>query len=371
MTNVTRSAGRPAVLLVDLSWDVAALLAADLLRRGWTVHVATEGLRRAARSLPLASVSFVEFRRGATATELLADCPVEQVDVVVGCTEQAVLPLLASGAELPVPVVPRAGADAAALLDDRPALLDTCASLGVAVPESRPAIDADHAVALVKEFGLPVVVKGSRGYGGAAVFICNTAGEVGAAARQIVADGAGDIAVQRYYPGEVVIAGCVARDGVVGPVSCGRALRRFPLSNGPATEVESMSNPQMEAAMRTVAARLEWTGPLGFDFVADDDGSYLLMDVNPRLWGATWGAERAGLGVLDAVDAVLRDEPMRAPAGRMGVRTRIFPKYVDTGGAAGLTLGQRTAGLRDAPWLHRRLVARELAALFARRVVRR
>jgi predicted ATP-grasp superfamily ATP-dependent carboligase len=76
-----------------------------------------------------------------------------------------------------------------------------------------------------------------------------------------------------------------------------RRTRQFPMDFGRSSSyVETNTQPEVEQSARRLIAQLKYTGLIEVEFKRDPrDGSYKLLDINPRVWGWHTLGQRAGV----------------------------------------------------------------------------
>ncbi len=190
---------------------------------------------------------------------------------------------------------------------------------GVAVPEASTELTTGR---------FPVVVKGRLGAGGVWVRVVHDEAELQAAVSDLGGEAAG-LYLERYHHNETGLGTAgVARDGEV--LVCG-AFERLPSPDeplAPAVEIRAFVHPQAIAATEKLIGALGYTGIFCLNFVPDDDGSPLLIDVNLRAFGAWATLDELGVPVLDtyldligagpAAPPMRLDEDRWAPVARIG-----------------------------------------------------
>jgi hypothetical protein len=159
----------------------------------------------------------------------------------------------------------------------------------------------------------PVVVKGRLGAGGMFVRIVDDEDALSAAVADFRADGV-EPYLERYHPhvNGLGTAG-VSRDGTV--LVCG-AFERLtspdqPLQ--PAVAIRAYDDQAAIAASERLVEALGYTGIFCFNFVPDDDGSPLLIDVNLRVFGAWVTLDELGVPILDTYLELLGAGPPARP----------------------------------------------------------
>lgn len=160
----------------------------------------------------------------------------------------------------------------------------------VAVPHTSTELTADR---------FPVVVKGSLGAGGMSVRVAADEAELAEAVRAVAADG-DRVYLERYHPGGTLGTCGVAREGTVLVQG---AYERTPSPSdplGPPVSIRLIDDAEALAASERLIGALGYTGIWCLNFVRDDDGSPLLIDVNVRAFGSWLSIDDAGVPILDS-----------------------------------------------------------------------
>jgi predicted ATP-grasp superfamily ATP-dependent carboligase len=143
--------------------------------------------------------------------------------------------------------------------------------------------------------------------------------------------GADRIMVQELIPGDgsaqFSYAAIWDRGAPVGSLVARRA-RQYPIDFGvTSTYVETIASPEIEAAAGRFLSSLNYSGLVEIEFKFDTrDGSYKMLDVNPRVW--TWIA----LGAAAGIDFPLMQwrlatgEQVAPAAARLGVTWRYLSR---------------------------------------------
>jgi D-aspartate ligase len=180
--------------------------------------------------------------------------------------------------------------------------LEAARSAGVPVPRTAYPASAEEARAAAGELGYPVLVKPSSTEGfkrrfGRQAFRCETGGQVGVA----FADAEPfEPMVQEVVPGgdeELFTLGSyLAADGEALGLFCGRKLRQTPPGVGTCRVGEAVWVEEVVEQGLEVLRALEHKGLSQVEFKRDRrDGSFKLMEVNPRLW--QWHGLASACGV--------------------------------------------------------------------------
>ena len=201
-------------------------------------------------------------------------------------------------------------------------------SSGVAVPDERDIRGEDDVVVGVATLGLPVVVKGIRGRGGAATCIAGSLSEAIEAARALKASGV-DCFLQRYVDGPTVLVGGVFAEGSAVRLYAGEKVEQYPPRTGPGSRLRSVRDPSLIEAALVAMRALRVTGIASADFVRDAGGRYLFLELNARPWGSMAAATAAEVDLFTPLGALVRGErPTPYLRFREGVECTVFPLSV-------------------------------------------
>ena len=248
-----------------------------------------------------------------------------------------------------------------ALVLDKHAVVEHMAARGLATPRH---VD----VAAAGELGLPVVIKGATGSGGRMVHVADTRAELAAALEKARVAGGRWIA-QEYIAGPTFLFGGVFDRGRPLRIYAAEKLELHPARTGGAIRVRSRRDPDLVAAGLAAMRELAWTGFASADFMRGADGRYLLLEINPRLWGSLAGALAAGVDLFAPFCELLAGETPRADlAFADGVECLIFPRYLNARAHRTLA-GLRRAwadlrGEQGRDWRDPRFVAHVLHRLY-------
>jgi hypothetical protein len=178
-------------------------------------------------------------------------------------------------------------------------------SAQVAVPHTSTVLTTDR---------FPVVVKGSLGAGGMSVRVAADDAELAEAVRAVSSDG-DRVYLERYHPGGTLGTCGVAR---AGEVLVQGAYERTPSPSdplGPPVSIRLIHDAEALAASERLIAAIGYTGIWCLNFVRDDDGRPLLIDVNVRAFGSWLSIDDAGVPILDSyLDLVGVGRPVPQPS---------------------------------------------------------
>jgi predicted ATP-grasp superfamily ATP-dependent carboligase len=325
------------VLVTDGEQRSALAAVRSLGRAGVRVAVAGQhpclaGISRWC-AVRIACPSAADDRRGFVARVSRA-AEKHDVRLIIPASDASVLALSEERARLPAGcALPLPEHEAVVRAMDRLALLQLASSLGVAFPRTWQA--------QAKDVPLPAVVKARRGvfddkgaWQRLAPVIVRTSEELSGAWSQFSARGM-DPMIQEYVPGEGWGLFALCDRGKPLAAFAHRRIREKPPDGGVSVVRESIAVEEgpAEQALALLKA-LQWTGLAMVEFRRDvrqaaHDGSFKLMEINPRIWGSVQLAIDCGVDFPRLLYEwmVLGREPARPPAGRRasyraGVRSR-------------------------------------------------
>jgi predicted ATP-grasp superfamily ATP-dependent carboligase len=235
------------------------------------------------------------------------------------------------------------------IITNKSAFIRTVQCYSVRVPHT---VDVTRRTDLAKYAAstqFPVILKCDRTYGGKGVAIAWHRDELTLAHRNAQAGRLLRSMLRRPSPkvlfdcmasltitAQQFIDGCPANQAVVcwnGEVLAAvtvKAIKTNPSPTGPATVVELIAHPGIDAAVQTVVRNLGLSGFCGFDFVIESSSNEAFMlELNPR---ATDTSNIACSGVPTLADAVFRAISRRQPpdvgprGGPDGAIIAFFPK---------------------------------------------
>jgi predicted ATP-grasp superfamily ATP-dependent carboligase len=323
------------VLVLDASARQALAAVRSLGRRGH--DVGTAGYR----PIELAGLSRYAARyhelpdpRGAAepfARALVETIESHSYDVVIASDEATLARFRADSPT--APTYPKID-DSWVRLTDKVTLAELCTEAHVAYPRTlSPASEADDPAA-VSSVGTPVVVKPVRsaeaGVGGVAMHVGATitsdAAEALAAVISLRELGLPPI-VQQHIPRKDKVNLTVFRRGGQSEMRfVYRVIRDVPLTGGIAMATQTIDphggvGAAAIDALERVLDTAGYEGVANGEFVVDESGELVLIEVNPRLWGSTWFAERLGQRVVErGIRHALQLEPLPSVAYPVGRR---------------------------------------------------
>lgn len=209
-------------------------------------------------------------------------------------------------------------------LNDKGEVAARAARLGIPCPATFFPDGPDAAAAMAGRLPYPVLVKPRSSSGGRGIRMAENPGSFLEAYGAVHARYPDPIVQERLPPGGTALGVAVLMNSESQPRAtlAYRRLREYPVSGGPGTLRESVSDDRLcETACRLLAS-MGWTGPAMVEFKVDPrDGEPKLLEVNPRFWGSLHHGTACGVDfpVLLYRMALAGDiEPVpAAPAGIM------------------------------------------------------
>lgn len=350
----------------------------SLGRRGWRVIAADEdrwspGFRSRYTAERVVYPPPQKQDSASVARSLGRICRDRGVDLLIPVTDQLIMPLarLRDEGELQVPVALPTTASLE-LARDKGRTLELARDLGVPVPTTCLASNAEEALAAASTVGWPVVVKPSTSRHARAdgtiealtvSYAANEAELLAAVAASPV-----PVLLQRYHRGVGYGVELLLNSGTPIAAFQHRRLREMPVSGGASALRESVAlDPAMYRHAATLLAALDWSGLAMVEFKVGGEGA-MLMEINGRIWGSMPLAVHAGmdfpwrLARLWAGDARPSHEPDSTY--RVGVRSRNLELDIMWMGA--VALGRRHYAALD--WPSRSLALKAGLQLFDPRI---
>lgn len=217
-------------------------------------------------------------------------------------------------------------------------------------------VDVPAATLDLQATAFPVVVKGRLGAGGMFVRIVPDQAALDAAAADFRREGVEPF-LETFHPhGNGLGTAGVARDGEL--LVCGSFERLTapdqPLQ--PAVAIRAFHDQAAEEATARLVAALGYTGIVCLNFVPDEAGRPLLIDVNLRVFGSWVTLDELGIPVLDAYLELLGAGPAAPPAAVDPARWRGVAR-IGVGTEGSLRQAARTTGgTARLVWSRRRLL---------------
>ncbi len=104
-----------------------------------------------------------------------------------------------------------------------------------------------------------------------------------------------DLIIQDQVVGEPYGFFCLYQNGELKRAICQRRIREYPYTGGHATSAESIDDEVMMDLGKRVFDKLNWHGVGMAEYKRSEDGTYSLIELNPKFWTALELHIRAGM----------------------------------------------------------------------------
>jgi hypothetical protein len=214
----------------------------------------------------------------------------------------------------PAPIYPPTEAWQREVVLDRRLLYRRAQSAGLSIPPSLPLAaraDLDEAG---RRFGFPLVIRGTGGFGGNQVRIVRSGDEAALALEQICKVSPGQPFAQAFVRGGRCLFGGVFRRGEMIRSFSHRTLETNPAVTGPAIRIRPIHEPRLTAHGEAIFRELQWSGIAFAEFIQDEAGEFVLMEINVRPWGSLEIAEMSGAQISRTFGDMLLGRSVAAQA---------------------------------------------------------
>lgn len=218
-------------------------------------------------------------------------------------------------------------------VQDKAALGELCERIGVAYPTTERIENVDDLPGIFERLGAPVFVKSAQSavafsdlvpFQRGAVF-AETVVQAQDAAARLLENRLPVIAQARIAHAGKLNAVVLRHDGRSELRYAHRVLIEHPRSGGIGITLETIDPSRGDGAeaigiLEAICEQVGFEGIVQAEFYRGHDGKLYVVDVNPRLWGSIWFAERMGLRVVErcirAALGLTRLEKFSYPVGR-------------------------------------------------------
>ena len=325
-----RSRGR--VLVVGDDMRIFLAVARSLGRAGYTVHAAPFNWRAPAlKSRYISKAHFLTRYSDdpqAWLAEIQAVVVQNDLQLVIPCCDRAILPLDRHRAELGPAIIALPGEKAMETLFDKASTKALAETLEIPVSPGEQLTSGQSASGLVARYGLPVVVKPKRSYSfdrltsWGRVHIAETLEQLGAVLASL--QNPELYLVEEYFKGGVGVGVSVlSRQGKIIQAFQHRRLREG-WGGSSSYRISEDCDPALLAAAVKVCAAMCIDGVCMFEFRRNPaDGTWILLEVNARLWGSLPLPVGIGVDFPRALCELLLARPLSLPVlYRAGIRSR-------------------------------------------------
>lgn len=316
------------VVLIDPGYPQTIYLADELAKSGFFVHLVTKkhnakilkGWVFCSQESDFQSESFVRL------IELLLNDP-EVVRVIPLCEESILACSKLNGIDYSK-IFPVFDQKLLTLINSKHAMAKFAASIGVLVPEFIEVDNSEDSLLAARNFGYPVVLKGSGGAGGSQVAFCNSDKELTASFLRLSEFGP---VVQRFVSGQVWLANGYFINGVPVRIQIAEVLEQYPEKIGIATRLRNKKPQKLHESFLRLFRELRWNGFASTDFICGSDGEFYFMEVNPRPWASITAAIAAGTKIFDPLCCELLGKKIEVDLdNRDSWESYVFPAYLNS-----------------------------------------
>lgn len=229
---------------------------------------------------------------------------------------------------------------------------ERAARAGIAVPPWMPVGSLLDLESAITRFGYPLVLRGTSGCGGNQVQVVSNVRQAAEALEALKRISPGEPFAQAFVRGRRHLVGGFFSDGEAICLFSQEMIEAHPPVTGPSVRARAHFDETLLRATRALFADMRWSGLAAADFIRDEAGQFILLEMNPRPWGSIELAERSGVPVCRAFAESLAGRSVTPPPrNRKGVSDVILEGFLvarrPRGGGIGATL--RTLSLRE--WL--------------------
>jgi predicted ATP-grasp superfamily ATP-dependent carboligase len=347
------------VLVVDAGERSAVAACESLARAGYRVGAASSQRRAPAEWSRFSSQRFPlpnpRHDAGRFAARLAEICGENDYATLLACSEGSLWAI--SNNREPFDGVIELGLPSVDVVDrctDKIELIERAESAGLSAPPTSVCASREEALAAAARIGFPLVLKPQR-----TVFEAEE--EARHLASSVIADAAEFEArlsetglpclLQSREFGPVVSFGGVFAAGHMLAIAYSRYLRTWPPQAGPVSFSESIEPlPALVDSVTRLVDGLGWQGIFELELIARDDGSYAVIDFNPRIYGSLALAVKAGA----PIPAVWCDWLLKGVETRCEARPGVNYRWEDAELRNALTLARAGHPLRAASILRPR-----------------
>jgi len=222
--------------------------------------------------------------------------------------------------------------DAFAVARDKRRTLALGADLGIPVPRDhtqavRAADRAGRPADALDGVDFPLFLKASVETGRADTAVVTAPGEFWERYDWLHRASGTDVLVQEYVDGNAHTYACglLLVDGAVELLASHEETRSVPRRGGSGTRLRLFRQPRLEALSIQLLQELDWTGVALVEFTRRRDGTYVLMEINPKFWASYALASQCGYRFASTMVARALDKTP-VPRGRPEqYGERVFP----------------------------------------------
>lgn len=179
-------------------------------------------------------------------------------------------------------------------------MLEQARQAGLIVPRSEIIQSADRGLAIARQWGYPVMLKGDGGAAGSQVSRCNDPTALIKAFERL--SELSVVSIQEWLDGEIWAAGGYFEMGSLRRLHIYQKLPlNGSLSTAPSEKIRHQTLPQAKEDLERLGKHLNWNGYGQIDYIGRRSGELVFLEFNPRVWGSITAADAAGGDMLVAL----------------------------------------------------------------------
>lgn len=210
---------------------------------------------------------------------------------------------------------------------DKSFLMQYATEHGIPSPLTYFPSSPDEVLLMKDEIRYPVAIKPSRQEGGIGITYVDEPDDLAVSFKKIF-DLHGPAIIQEKIPisEKYTVGLLVDKESKVRRACVLKEIRNYPNPVGPACCVETVDRPDILKRCIGLVESLHFYGIADIDVVIDGrDGSFRILEINPRFWGSLQGAINAGVDFPYLLYLLARGEEIEKDLHyTLGVRTRIL-----------------------------------------------
>jgi predicted ATP-grasp superfamily ATP-dependent carboligase len=171
-------------------------------------------------------------------------------------------------------------------------------NIGIPIPKTVIIKDKDDILKVSETMNYPCVIKKTNFYEGGVIY-CNNKSELKESLNRLInkmKTGASYPIIQEYIEGPGTGFYGIFKNGKCINFFMHERIREYPTTGGASTFAKSIYSKNLKSLGIKLLESLEWNGVAMVEFKKDiKDGSYKLMEINPKFWGSLELSYKAGI----------------------------------------------------------------------------
>jgi predicted ATP-grasp superfamily ATP-dependent carboligase len=218
---------------------------------------------------------------------------------------------------------------ALAMTVDKRRTLELASELGIDTPDDYTAAAAsadERRPEAVRDLPYPMFLKARHECGENATAVVDDASSFWPTYEELAERADDEVLVQEYIDGPRTYAcGVLFVDGSLEMLFEHEERRSVPRRGGSGTRVRIFRDPKLEVAALELLRALDWSGFALVEFKRADDGTFVLMEINPKLWASYALASQSGYRFVSRMVAETLDIPWTGPERPDQTGEMVFP----------------------------------------------